>query len=157
MPNLPILRIDSNDQIASRWVEYRLHRSCSKNLRTRLLPAHPSLYKPISKRLLSQSWKYQPNTCANSNRETVPMASRNGYGTIAQDYPVADPVDVERAAMLQTSSSENAFASRCVRHMTVNVTKSWGDIALLGCYIITGLLDSSSVMAWGSFVSMQTG
>jgi uncharacterized membrane protein YoaK (UPF0700 family) len=41
--------------------------------------------------------------------------------------------------------------------MTVNVTKSWGDIALLGCYIITGLLDSSSVMAWGSFVSMQTG
>jgi hypothetical protein len=85
------------------------------------------------------------------------MASRNGYGTIAQDYPVADPVDAERAAMLQTSSSENAFASRCARHMTVNVTKSWGDIALLGCYIITGLLDSSSVMAWGSFVSMQTG
>lgn len=85
------------------------------------------------------------------------MASRNGYGTLAQDYPVADQVDAERAAMLQTSSSKNAFASRCVDHMTVNVTKSWGDIALLGCYIITGLLDSSSVMAWGSFVSMQTG
>jgi hypothetical protein len=94
---------------------------------------------------------------SDSYKGTVPMASRNGYGTIAQDYPVADPVDAERAAMLQTSSSENAFASRCVRHMTVNVTKSWGDIALLGCYIITGLLDSSSVMAWGSFVSMQTG
>jgi hypothetical protein len=37
------------------------------------------------------------------------------------------------------------------------VTKSWGDLALLGCYLITGLLDSSSIMTWGSFVSMQTG
>lgn len=32
-----------------------------------------------------------------------------------------------------------------------------GDILLLFCYIITGLLDSSAVFIWGSFVSMQTG
>jgi len=49
------------------------------------------------------------------------------------------------------------FAPRLTEHMNVNVTKSWGDVALLGCYIITGLLDSSSIMTWGSFVSMQTG
>ncbi|KAJ5233148.1 hypothetical protein N7468_006104 [Penicillium chermesinum] len=28
---------------------------------------------------------------------------------------------------------------------------------LLVCYVITGLLDSSAVLIWGSFVSMQTG
>lgn len=32
-----------------------------------------------------------------------------------------------------------------------------GDLLLLTCYIITGLLDSSAVFIWGSFVSMQTG
>ncbi|KAJ5141005.1 hypothetical protein N7448_004413 [Penicillium atrosanguineum] len=32
-----------------------------------------------------------------------------------------------------------------------------GDWLLLFCYIITGLLDSSAVFIWGSFVSMQTG
>lgn len=32
-----------------------------------------------------------------------------------------------------------------------------GDLLLLFCYIITGLLDSSAVFIWGSFVSMQTG
>lgn len=85
------------------------------------------------------------------------MAFRTGYGTIAQDSPAPSDVDAERAAMLQTSSSKNTFVSRCAEHLTVNVTKSWGDAVLLGCYLITGLLDSSSIMTWGSFVSMQTG
>ena len=85
------------------------------------------------------------------------MAFRAGYGTIAQDSPAPSDIDAERAAMLQTSSSKNTFVSRCTEHLTVNVTKSWGDVALLGCYLITGLLDSSSIMVWGSFVSMQTG
>lgn len=85
------------------------------------------------------------------------MAFRTGYGTIAQDSPAPSDVDAERAAMLQTSSSKNTFVSRCTEHLTVNVTRSWGDLALLGCYLITGLLDSSSIMTWGSFVSMQTG
>lgn len=85
------------------------------------------------------------------------MAFRAGYGTIAQDSPAPSDVDAERAAMLQTSSSKITFVSRCADHLTVNVTKSWGDAVLLGCYLITGLLDSSSIMTWGSFVSMQTG
>lgn len=32
-----------------------------------------------------------------------------------------------------------------------------GNLALLFCYMITGLLDSSAVFTWGTFVSMQTG
>jgi hypothetical protein len=41
--------------------------------------------------------------------------------------------------------------------MLVDITRDWADVALLSCYIITGLLDSSSNSIWGSFVSMQTG
>lgn len=41
--------------------------------------------------------------------------------------------------------------------MAADVSKSWADLVLLFCYIITGLLDSSAVFIWGSFVSMQTG
>lgn len=43
------------------------------------------------------------------------------------------------------------------RHMNANVSKNWADLVLLWCYVITGLLDSSAVFIWGSFVSMQTG
>jgi uncharacterized protein DUF1275 len=38
-----------------------------------------------------------------------------------------------------------------------NVNRDHGDIILLVCYFITGLLDSASISKWGSFVSMQTG
>jgi uncharacterized membrane protein YoaK (UPF0700 family) len=37
------------------------------------------------------------------------------------------------------------------------VSRNWADAVLLFCYVITGLLDSSAVFIWGSFVSMQTG
>lgn len=43
------------------------------------------------------------------------------------------------------------------RHFAADVSKNWADLVLLFCYIITGLLDSSAVFIWGSFVSMQTG
>lgn len=35
------------------------------------------------------------------------------------------------------------------------VDPHWGDLLLLFCYIITGVLDSPAVLIWGSFVSMQ--
>lgn len=86
------------------------------------------------------------------------MASREGYGSIQQNGgPAPSDVDAERAALLSKPSPGHAMTYRLHKHMTVNVSKTWGDIALLGCYIITGLLDSSSVFIWGSFVSMQTG
>lgn len=42
-------------------------------------------------------------------------------------------------------------------YMTANVSKKWADFVLLLGYVITGLLDSAAVQAWGAFVSMQTG
>jgi hypothetical protein len=48
-------------------------------------------------------------------------------------------------------------ASALSKHMAADVSKNWADLVLLFCYIITGLLDSSAVFIWGSFVSMQTG
>ncbi len=41
--------------------------------------------------------------------------------------------------------------------MTADVRRKRADVVLLLCYVITGLLDSASISAWGSFVSMQTG
>lgn len=85
------------------------------------------------------------------------MASRSGYGTVQSEGPAPNQVDAERAAMLSKQSRKHAFTTRCAEHMNDNVTRSWGDVALLGCYIITGLLDGSSISAFGSFASMQTG
>jgi len=41
--------------------------------------------------------------------------------------------------------------------MIQSLSPKHGDIILLMCYIITGLVDSSAVFIWGAFVSMQTG
>lgn len=89
------------------------------------------------------------------------MSSANGYGTIPQhrrdQNGTLDAGDQERAALLGKPDDEGSTFTRLHRHMNVNVSKKWGDIALLSCYVITGLLDSSSVFIWGSFLSMQTG
>ncbi|RHZ55184.1 hypothetical protein CDV55_102735 [Aspergillus turcosus] len=42
-------------------------------------------------------------------------------------------------------------------HLTTDINPHYSDLLLLLCYVITGLLDSSAVFIWGSFVSMQTG
>lgn len=41
--------------------------------------------------------------------------------------------------------------------MLQDIDRRWADLLLLLSYVITGLLDSSAVFIWGSFVSMQTG
>ncbi|KAF7617414.1 hypothetical protein AFLA_000030, partial [Aspergillus flavus NRRL3357] len=46
---------------------------------------------------------------------------------------------------------------RLISHLTSDINPNHGDLILLFCYVITGLLDSSAVFVWGSFVSMQTG
>lgn len=74
-------------------------------------------------------------------------ASRNGTANASD----------EESPLLGNGSKEPRMGKRLHKHMTANVHKSWADIALLGCYIITGLLDSSAVFIWGAFVSMQTG
>lgn len=89
------------------------------------------------------------------------MSPQNGYDTINQNGFAANDGDAEGASLLRKPSDNTDAGGRVItrltKHFTVDISKSWADIALLGCYIITGLLDSSSVFIWGSFVSMQTG
>ncbi|GAB7324113.1 hypothetical protein MBLNU13_g07497t2 [Cladosporium sp. NU13] len=89
------------------------------------------------------------------------MSSQNGYSTITQNGFAANETDAEGASLLrkpsQNDSTGSSIVARLHKHFTADISKSWADIALLGCYVITGLLDSSSVFIWGSFVSMQTG
>lgn len=53
--------------------------------------------------------------------------------------------------------SAPAALQRMRSHLHANVNRNWADVVLILCYTITGLLDSSAVFIWGSFVSMQTG
>lgn len=69
----------------------------------------------------------------------------------------ADVADAERAPLLGKPDEDVSFGQRFHKHMTENVSNAWGDVVLLGSYIITGLLDGCSVYRWGSFLSMQTG
>lgn len=81
------------------------------------------------------------------------------YGTVNGNQQhqngLFDAADQERAALLGKPDGQHAALARLRHHMSANISKQWGDLALLACYIITGLLDSSSVQVWGSFVSMQ--
>ena len=52
---------------------------------------------------------------------------------------------------------KNSESATLSRHLKQDVSRNWADAVLLFGYIITGLLDSSAVFIWGSFVSMQTG
>ena len=86
------------------------------------------------------------------------MSTNYGTTNNAAQNGSADPSEQERAPLLGNKANEgHALTERFHKHMTVNINKKWGDFALLGLYIITGLLDSSAVFIWGSFVSMQTG
>jgi hypothetical protein len=92
-------------------------------------------------------------------------AKPNGYGTVSQSASSSNPgtgqdsADTENASLLGNNKKADGqpLTIRMRKHFAANVSRSWADLALLGCYVITGLLDSSSVFIWGSFVSMQTG
>ncbi|KAL4742574.1 hypothetical protein BDV11DRAFT_211192 [Aspergillus similis] len=56
-----------------------------------------------------------------------------------------------------SSPREPSYLQRLKRHLATEITPHGTDLVLLICYMITGLLDSSAVFIWGSFVSMQTG
>lgn len=72
-----------------------------------------------------------------------PAAAGPGNGDEEQPLLAAHPQPRKKASWRQ--------------RMTADVRRDRADIVLLLCYIITGLLDSASISAWGSFVSMQTG
>jgi len=68
----------------------------------------------------------------------------------------ARSVDEEQPLLGRKRASTSVWAQYRKRLM-VDIRRDWADIVLLFCYLITGLLDSSSISIWGSFVSMQTG
>lgn len=84
------------------------------------------------------------------------MATANGYGAIRGSAPTdsgADNGDNEQQPLLHGGRRTGSIR----KSMMTDVARDWADVVLLLCYITTGLLDSSSISAWGSFVSMQTG
>lgn len=72
-------------------------------------------------------------------------------------HGVADRTPGEQTPLLGRTSGKHSASTKLSRHLAADVSKNWADLVLLFCYIITGLLDSSAVFIWGSFVSMQTG
>lgn len=73
----------------------------------------------------------------------------SGNGSLTHGATESDP--------LLPKAKEESSATRLRKHLTSNVDRRWGDLVLLVCCLITGLLDSSSTFIWGCFVSMQTG
>jgi uncharacterized membrane protein YoaK (UPF0700 family) len=82
--------------------------------------------------------------------------STTNYGTATLGGARNDVEDQQRQPLLRKPDRPSAVAS-VVKNLRAEVSRDWADIVLLLCYIVTGLLDSSSIQAWGAFVSMQTG
>ena len=83
------------------------------------------------------------------------MATENGYGTLPSQTSVNHPSNDENAPLI--SKQDPSQITRFRKHLNDDLDKRWADLLLLLSYVITGLLDSSAVFIWGSFVSMQTG
>ncbi|KAM7184841.1 duf1275 domain protein [Naviculisporaceae sp. PSN 640] len=70
--------------------------------------------------------------------------------------------DPELLPLLRSESKSkrpaaNSLPARWKPHFMVQVRRERADVLLILCFLITGLLDSSCISVWGSFVSMQTG
>lgn len=96
--------------------------------------------------------------------------TQTGYGAAGpQGYQTASSstrsaADEEQQPLLNGAngngnghSSKSSLTSRVRQAAKADVKRDWADVVLILCYVITGLLDSSSISIWGSFVSMQTG
>lgn len=81
------------------------------------------------------------------------------YGTTTNGSSVANGATGgdEEQPLLRSKPVARSLVSRFRKQMTAEVSRSWADIVLLLCYVVTGLLDSASTQVWGAFVSMQTG
>ncbi|KAH0847505.1 hypothetical protein AYO21_01413 [Fonsecaea monophora] len=88
------------------------------------------------------------------------MTTANGYGAINGDSTAASQPhqrsEDESGPLLVKSDSPRSLA-RFRQYLKEDIDRRWADLLLLLSYVITGLLDSSAVFIWGSFVSMQTG
>lgn len=81
------------------------------------------------------------------------------YGTTNGSAAVPNGAsgDEEQPLLRNGHSKPRSVVSRFRKQMTAEVSRSWADVVLLLCYVVTGLLDSASTQVWGAFVSMQTG
>ncbi|POS77099.1 hypothetical protein DHEL01_v204514 [Diaporthe helianthi] len=93
------------------------------------------------------------------------MSSANGYGTAGpgatRQRAGHDATDEEQPLLngvgtIQRGNSKSLTTS-LRKAAGAEVKRDWADLVLIFCYIITGMLDSSAISDWGSFVSMQTG
>ncbi|KAK2053384.1 hypothetical protein LY76DRAFT_524682 [Colletotrichum caudatum] len=85
-------------------------------------------------------------------------APEGSYGSVANSAPAVNgnpraSADEEEQPLLGGKPAPKSLRKR----LTTEVARDWADLVLLACYAITGLLDSSAISVWGSFVSMQTG
>ncbi|KAK1453299.1 hypothetical protein CPAR01_07858 [Colletotrichum paranaense] len=91
------------------------------------------------------------------------MSSTSGnYGSVTNSAPVVNGdshahADEEQPLLGGGGGARKPASKSLRKKLTTDVQRDWADLVLLACYIITGLLDSSSISIWGSFVSMQTG
>ncbi|TLD11701.1 hypothetical protein PspLS_11788 [Pyricularia sp. CBS 133598] len=84
----------------------------------------------------------------------------SGYGATGITPRAGGFGDSEQQPLLGNGNGNGTLSpkSASIREkLNADVRRGWSDIVLLFCYVITGLLDSSSISVWGSFVSMQTG
>lgn len=92
--------------------------------------------------------------------------TRNEHGTAslgghhASANSIHNAADEEQPLLNGTARNRHnpkSLTSRMREAAKHEIKRDWADVVLILCYIITGLLDSSSISIWGSFVSMQTG
>lgn len=80
-----------------------------------------------------------------------PARQRAGHNATDEEQPLLNGVGAT-----QTGNSKS-LTTRLRKAAGAEVKRDWADVVLIFCYIITGMLDSSAISDWGSFVSMQTG
>jgi hypothetical protein len=123
------------------------------------VPAVPALPRPGSRPHAKHSSSFLRPCC-----EYISLSSAHpAHPTQADMAGLFSPRNATESTPLlghpgnDSDGNAPSAATRLRKHMAVNIDKDWADLVLLFCYIITGLLDSSAVFIWGSFVSMQTG
>lgn len=79
-----------------------------------------------------------------------PARQRAGNNASDEEQPLLNGVGTQRV-------NSKSLTSRLRKAAGAEVRRDWADVVLIFCYIITGMLDSSAISDWGSFVSMQTG
>ena len=81
------------------------------------------------------------------------MSNHNPFNALSNGVPD------EESPLLRNNAKppSRSLVAKCRKSMNAEINRSWADLVLLLCYVVTGLLDSSSTQVWGAFVSMQTG